>query len=251
MILLAIDIGNTNINCAFFKGDKIFKRFSLSTQAYSYIKMKKLIGRIAVNQTIVCSVVPKVSRRLIADLKKLTKKHPFVLGSNLIAPVKNAYRKPRQVGQDRLANAFAAIKLFGCPLIIIDFGTALTIDIVSKNKEYLGGVILPGLKLCLSALAENTALLPKIGLAQPKELIARDTKDSMLSGIVYGFAGLVDNLIEKLRKEIGKNTLVIGTGGDINLLRKYCKKFDKIDDALTLKGLNMIFKKIQGKSHHG
>ena len=241
MNLLTIDIGNTNINCGVFREEKLIKRFSLSTPRYSLVKIKKLLGRTKINQVVVCSVVPKISKRLLFDLKGLTKAAPLLLGKDLKVPLKNLYRRPRQVGPDRLANAFAAIQLYGYPLIIADFGTALTFDIVSKNKEYLGGIILPGSKLCLEALAQNCALLPQVELMPPSELIGKDTKNSMLSGIVYGYAGLVDCLVDRLKKKIGRHTLVIGTGGDISLLKKYCKKFDRIDEGLTLKGLNMIF----------
>jgi type III pantothenate kinase len=124
---------------------------------------------------------------------------------------------------------------------VVDFGTAITFDVISKHKEYLGGMILPGLEISLAVLAERTALLPKIKLNKPKEFIGRDTRNSMLSGIVYGFAALTDNLAKRIKNRIGQSAKVIATGGNIHLIGKYCKKIDKIDRDLTLKGLNLIY----------
>jgi len=161
--------------------------------------------------------------------------------------IKNLYRRPRQVGQDRLVNAYAGLKIYGAPLVIVDFGTAVTFDAVSKHREYLGGMILPGLKISLSTLHEKTALLPKIRLARPPEFIGRDTRRSMLSGIIFGFAGLTDKLAQELRKALGNNTKIIGTGGDINLIYRYCKSIDIIDAELTLKGLRLTYENCLGQ----
>lgn len=139
--------------------------------------------------------------------------------------------------------------LYCAPLIVVDFGTAVTFDVVSDKKEYLGGMILPGLGISLDSLAERTALLPKIKLAAPREIIGRDTKNSMLSGIVYGFAALTDDLVVRIKKKIGRSALVIGTGGNIGLIGKYCKQIDKIDKDLTLKGLNIIYNNLDSVAH--
>ncbi|MFH1397424.1 MAG: type III pantothenate kinase, partial [Candidatus Omnitrophota bacterium] len=159
-------------------------------------------------------------------------------------PIKNHYQFPEEVGQDRLVNAFAAIKLYGYPAIVVDFGTAITFDVISKKKEYLGGMILPGLETSLRSLAEKTALLPKIGLsAPPKNIIGKNTRDSMLSGVIFGFAILTDGLIKKLKQKLGKNTKVIGTGGNIKFILRHCQELKSIDINLTLKGLNLILSK--------
>jgi len=175
------------------------------------------------------------------ELRKLLGKQPYIIGKGIKAPIKNLYRRPKQVGQDRLVNAYAGIKLYGAPLIAVDFGTAVTFDVVSGNKEYLGGMILPGLTISLDALNQRTALLPKIKLEEPKEFIGRDTKSSMLSGIVYGFAALTDDLVIRIKKKIGKDATVISTGGNIGLIGKYCRQIDKVDRDLTLKGLNLLY----------
>ncbi|MEW6171158.1 MAG: type III pantothenate kinase, partial [Candidatus Omnitrophota bacterium] len=224
--LLAIDVGNTNINFGLFSNGHLIKKFIIPTNKYNFKLIK--INKALFDDVIICSVVPKITKILELDFKKLDKK-PLVLGKNLAVPIKNLYRKPKEVGQDRLVNAYAGIKLYGKPLIAIDFGTAITFDIISKNKEYLGGMILPGLNLSLEALNKYTALLPRIKLEAPREFIGRDTKNSMLSGIIYGFSSLTDDLIVRIKEKIGKNALVIGTGGNINLIGKYCRKIDIID----------------------
>ncbi|MFZ2602788.1 MAG: type III pantothenate kinase, partial [Candidatus Omnitrophota bacterium] len=151
---------------------------------------------------------------------------------------------PSQVGQDRLVNAYAGLTLYGAPLVVVDFGTAITFDVISKNGAYLGGMILPGLRISLAALSQQTALLPLVKLCNPKELIGRDTKYSILSGIIYGYAALTDGMIGKIKRKIGKNALVISTGGNANLVSKYCTEITKIDGDLTLMGLNFIYRNL-------
>jgi type III pantothenate kinase len=243
-MLLAIDIGNTNISCGIFQGNKLTKRFDIPTQDYSLKRISKNLGKIKIGDSIICSVVPNVTKTVKKDLQKLLGKRPYILGKNVKVPMKNLYRQPRQVGQDRLVNAYAGIRLYGEPLVAVDFGTAITFDAVSKDKEYLGGMILPGLGISRDALYQRTALLPRIKLERPKEFIGRDTRNSMLSGIIYGFAALVDDLAKRIKDKIGRNARVVGTGGNITLIAQYCRAIDKIDRDLTLKGLNLIYKDI-------
>lgn len=243
-MLLAIDIGNTNITFGIFKGNRLLKRFDIPTQGYSLNKLKKFLGNLDLGDAIICSVVPAATQIVQRDLKKISGSRVYILGKDTKVPLKNRYRNPNQVGLDRLVNAYVAVKLYPAPLIVVDFGTAVTFDVISKKKEYLGGMILPGLEISLAALFDKTALLPRIKLERPKELIGRDTKNSMLSGVVHGFAALTDDLAERIKEKIGKHALVIGTGGNIKLIRKYCRQFDKIDRDLTLKGLNLIYRNL-------
>ncbi|MCX5706084.1 MAG: type III pantothenate kinase [Candidatus Omnitrophica bacterium] len=240
-MLLAIDIGNTNITFGLFQKRRIIRSFNITTQGYSLKKLKAKLGRIKIEDTIICSVVPKISRVLERDLRIWISKRPYNIGKDIIVPIRNLYRIPKQVGQDRLVNAYAGVKLYGSPLIVVDFGTAITFDIISKKKEYLGGMIIPGLNISLEALNQRTALLPKIKLGKPKEFIGRDTRSSMLSGIVYGFGALTDDLVNRIRDKIGRKAQVIATGGNISLISKYCKSINRVDSELTLKGLNMIY----------
>lgn len=218
---------------------------SVPTKQKDYrLVLRKILAGKPIEDSVICSVVPKVSVSLARDLKALTGKRAHIIGKDLRVPIKNLYRKPDEVGQDRLVNAYAGVILYGAPLISIDFGTAITFDVISRRGEYLGGMVLPGLKISLEALFERTALLPKISLSAPKEFIGRDTKNSMLSGIVYGYAALTDDLVNRIKSKIGRGAKVIGTGGNISLIGKYCRRIDKIDRDLTLKGVNFAYKNL-------
>ena len=254
-MILVCDIGNTNITAGLFQGKRLVYKTKFPTSKAGngfpavagsrLLREKHFPARIAFSQIkaiVICSVVPRALKSLKASFKSLKNIPVYCLGENLAVPIKNLYARPKQVGQDRLVNAYAASRLYGAPLVVIDFGTAVTLDVISKNQEYLGGMILPGLELSLDALSARAALLPKVKLERPKEFIGRDTKSSMLSGVVYGFAALTDSLSQKIKKEIGANAKVIATGGNINLIAKYCQSLDKIDPDLTLKGLNLIFR---------
>jgi len=242
-LLLAIDIGNTNINLGLFQGNRLYRRYAIPTKTRNYRPcLKKIITRNKINDAIICSVVPQAAKILAKDLERLSGKHPYIIGKDIKVPVKNLYRKPKEVGQDRLVNAYAGVILFGAPLIAVDFGTAITFDVVSRNREYLGGMIVPGLGISLDVLNQRTALLPKIKLENPREFIGRDTRSSMLSGIVYGFAALTDDLVLRIKKKIGENAKVIGTGGNIDLIARYCRRVTQIDKDLTLKGLSLIYR---------
>lgn len=241
MTLLAIDIGNTSITFGIFRGKRLAAQFRIPTTAYTLTALKKKLGKTVPDDIIISSVVPHVCELLEAHCLRFLKRKPYVLGKNLSVPIVNAYRKPRQVGQDRLVNAYAGVVLYGSPLIVIDFGTAVTFDCISRKKEYLGGMILPGLGISLEALYTRTALLPRVKLAPPREFIGRETKTSILSGIIYGLACLTDNLSGRIKAKIGRSAAVIGTGGNIGLLTRYCRGIDKIDPDLTLKGLYLIY----------
>lgn len=242
-MLLAIDIGNTNITFGLFKNGRIVKRLDTVTHQPSYERfLAKSFGQYMLEGVIIASVVPHATTIILKDFNSvLPYVKPLVLGRNVKVPVKNKYSVPSQVGQDRLVDAYAAIRLYGAPAIVVDFGTAITFDVISSNKEYLGGMILPGLATSLNALAEKTALLPRISLEKPTKLIGKNTKQSMLSGIVFGFASLADDLTAKIKHQIGHSAKVIATGGHSAMIKPYCSGFNAVDRDLTLKGLMMIY----------
>jgi type III pantothenate kinase len=241
MSLLAIDIGNTNISLGVFQGSRLIKRFCLATEGKSYgASLTKILQAKEIEAAVACSVVPQAAKRLEKELVKLLGRRPYYIGKEIQVPIKNLYRRPKQVGADRLVNAYAALKLYGAPAVVVDFGTAITFDVLSRQGKYLGGMILPGLQLSLDALGSRAALLPKIKLSRPAEFIGRDTRNSMLSGIVYGFSALTDTLVGRLCAELGKATRVIGTGGNIRLLMSYCRCFDRVNQDLTLQGLRLL-----------
>ena len=239
-MLLAIDIGNTNINNGVFQGRTLKKRFRVPTYSKDLEKQyRPYAGKVDV--AVIVSVVPKVLQRLDRALKKISVgKILVVVGRDIDSGVKNLYKNPGQVGQDRLVNARAAYELYGGAAIVVDFGTAITIDVVNRKKEYLGGVIAPGVEISLNALSEQAYLLPKVRLRKAKSILGKETSESMISGAIYGFSGLCDGLVEKLKKKYCRNARVIATGGMSTLIGTYCKGVDRIDPDLTLKGLRLI-----------
>ncbi|MFH1045479.1 MAG: type III pantothenate kinase [Candidatus Omnitrophota bacterium] len=252
-MIITVDIGNTNIKIALFQGKRIIRDLRMNTQKNTrgrqyYRLLKKLFShkRIPaenIEAIVICSVVPSVTGAMAIALRSLFKKRPFILGKDLIAPIKNCYKKPRQVGQDRLANAVGAYDQYGAPLIVVDFGTALTFDLVSRQGHYLGGVIVPGLEVSLNALIENAALLSPITLKRPKSLIGKETSASILSGIVYGLSFLVEGMIAQLKNKISGRTIVVATGGKATFMAQYCPSFNKISPQLTHHGLRISYEK--------
>ena len=263
MLLLCVDIGNTSISFGIFKGKKLLKTWRVGTQKLSSLRGAPKGRRSNLNAIIISSVVPKALSKLKPLIKRQFKKTPvypvrsqviqhgmnwasngvYILGENIKVPIKNLYHNPKQVGQDRLVNAVAAVSLYGAPAIVVDFGTAITFDVISKKGEYLGGVIVPGMEISLDALSSRAALLPKIKLSKPKSLLGKDTVDSMLSGIFYGFGSLTDGIAEKLKHKYMKDAKVITTGGHSDMIAPYCKSINHVNKNLTLEGLRIIFEK--------
>lgn len=242
-MLLAIDIGNTSIHSGIFNKKVLKKTFRISAHSASLakeyrLKLRPYAGK--VDSVIITSVVPGALESIEKVIKKIIKKDCVVVGRDADSGIKNLYLNPRQVGTDRLVNARAAYELYGGECVIVDFGTAITIDIVNKKKQYIGGVIAPGPGISLWALSEKTALLPKVAIKKPKGILGRETKESMLAGIVYGFSSLCDGIANKLKKKYCRNAKVVITGGFSELIGPYCESADKIDADLTLKGLRLI-----------
>jgi len=254
-MLLAIDIGNTNIKLALFEGKRIIcNRRLLTDKAGNRRHYEKRIkgifaGRrlknIQIDEIIICSVVSKLTSVFKKALFSLFKKKALILGKDIFVPVKNFYKKPKQVGQDRLANALAAFNKYGGPTIVVDFGTALTFDLVTAAGSYLGGVIVPGVEISLKALSECADLLPEITLKRPKALLGRETAASMQSGIVYGYSFLVEGILGQIKREMNLRPRVVATGGCAALMAGYCRSINRVDKNLTLEGLRLVYKKIE------
>lgn len=240
--LLAVDIGNTNIALGLFKNGKLVKKASMPTHTYSMYDrgLKSVVDGAC--DIVISSVVPLALSRLIMHIKKNMGSHIYIIGRDIKVPIVNKYRVKSEVGQDRLVNAFAARTLYGAPSIVIDFGTAITFDIISAKAEYLGGLILPGIGLSLSGLYEKTALLPRVEIKKSGSIIGKDTENSMRAGLLFGFGAMCDGLIAKYKKILGPRTRVIATGGDSALVRRYAKSIDKVDGDLTLKGIFLMTK---------
>ncbi|MFH1479594.1 MAG: type III pantothenate kinase [Candidatus Omnitrophota bacterium] len=242
-MLLAVDIGNSNIHSGIFEESFLKKDFKIPTYTddlgVEYRKKLRPYIR-SIDKVILVSVVPKISIDVKRVLRSTLGIRILVVGENIDSGVKNCYNKPKQVGQDRLVNARAGFDLYGGESIIVDFGTAITIDMVNRKKEYLGGLIVPGLELSLNALSGRAALLPKIILSKPRSLLGKETKDSMISGAVYGISSLCDGVVNKLKNKYSKDAKAIATGGVAEFISPYCKSIEKVDRALTLKGLQLI-----------
>lgn len=251
--IIAVDIGNTSIHIGIFQQSKLLSLDKIATQAslsqlkvsirLLSLRLKRL--KLSIRAIVVCSVVPQRTKAISSLFKKNFKAEVLVCGKDLIVPIKNLYQKPRSVGQDRLLNAFAGAKFYGQPLIIIDFGTAVTFDLVNNRGQYQGGLILPGLGLSLKALHQETALLPQVLVPQepPRlNLVGRSTSEAMLAGVLFGFTAMVEGLICSLRKELGFKTRVVLTGGDSKLIYSYLKPHLNacLDEYLTLKGLHLL-----------
>ena len=192
---------------------------------------------------IISSVVPSVTHTVQAAMTRLTGKPVMVVGPGIRTGLKIKLDNPAQLGSDRVADAVAAIHEYPCPLIIIDMGTATTISAVDRNKNFLGGMIIPGLRVSLDSLTTRTSQLPKISLDPPKRVIGSNTIDCMRSGIIYSNASSIDGVVENIEEEIGEQCTVISTGGLAKVIIPYCKRKIIIDDQLLLKGLMIIYNK--------
>ncbi|MBI3324151.1 MAG: type III pantothenate kinase [Candidatus Omnitrophica bacterium] len=260
-MILAVDIGNTTTHFGVFarpgrrtrragEGRRLASQFSVATQPNrtsdeitlqlkALAETRRLHLRRA-DQIIVCSVVPRMTAVLTDSLRSLDAGPLRIVGQDVVVPLINRYTYPEQVGQDRLVGAYAAWQAFRRDCIVADFGTAITIDVVTKQGEYLGGVIAPGLDISLEALATRTALLPKVELREPTELLGRDTAGSIQAGLIYGCAALCDGLIRDLKARYAPNAAVVATGGGSPLLAKYAKTLQHIRPSLVLEGLCVL-----------
>ena len=226
MAVLAIDVGNTSTSFGLFEGKNLKRKWRSSTP--KLITLRKL----PVKGIIVSSVVPKADR----IIKRLYPQARFVTAKN-IKGIGLRIRNKAEVGADRVVNALAALRLYGKPAIIVDFGTATTFDALSAKGEYLGGAIAPGIALTRDILHERTAKLPRIKIKPPRRVIGNSTVEALRSGLVHGYAAMVEGMIARFKKKLGGKVRVIATGGYAELIGKYARGIDIIDEDLTLKGL--------------
>lgn len=200
-----------------------------------------------IHDIIISSVVPP----LLSPMEEASKKYfgvcPLIVEPGITTGMPILVDNPREVGADRIVNAVAAYEKHGGPLIIVDFGTATTFDVISGRGEFLGGVIAPGMVISMEALFQRTAKLPRIELVKPKNIIGKNTIACMQSGIIYGHVGLVDEVVNRIKAEMSAEPYVIATGGLSTLVAKETKTIDEVDPMLTLEGLKIIFQKNQAK----
>ena len=245
MRLLAVDIGNTSVACALFRGERIVRRARLAT---SDVKKKgrsflsKHFALSCPDAAVIGSVVPDAGNFLKRILPAATGAKTYLIGRDLEVPIRNLYKDPRQVGADRLLNALSVWEKYRRPAVIIDFGTAITFDVVSPKGAYLGGIIAPGIEITLDALFQRTALLPKIRLRHPRGVLGRDTVESIRSGCAYGIGGLCDRIVSEIGTACGFKPLVLATGGYASFMSKYCRPFRSIEPDLTFRGLFLTYR---------
>jgi len=236
--LLLIDISNTFAKIAVATRNHIGRPIKISTAKLSPRLLLKKFPCIAQMQVVICSVVPEATKTLSPALPPTT----IHVSARNAGGLRIDYPRPATIGADRIANALACTKKFGAPAIVVDFGTAVTFDVISADAAYIGGVIAPGLNVMAEYLHSRTALLPLIRLERPQRAVGRSTKEAMLSGAVHGYRGLVKEILAQICREqfIGVRPTIVATGGDAKLIGGSVRIFDVIDPLLTLRGLHII-----------
>ena len=252
-MLLAIDIGNTNLVIGCIENDKILFKARIATDhtrtSDQYgVEIKSMIEAYGVKASqiddcIISSVVPPVFNSVKTGVIKVIGKQPMVVGPGLKTGLDIHMDVPSQVGSDRIVIAVAALAEYQAPLILMDLGTATTIEVVEPGNKYAGGVIIPGVRVSLDALTSRAAQLPGISLDRPRHVIGKNTVDCMRSGMMYGTAAMLDGLIERMEAELGHKCTIVATGGMAQFVAPLCRREIILDKDLLLKGLNVIYKK--------
>jgi type III pantothenate kinase len=249
-MLLAIDIGNTKIAFGFFENEKLQNTLQIATSIhrlpdeYASLLLNLLphhgIAREDIKEAIMCSVVPP----LVAVFQELCRRYLgiplLVIEPGVRTGVRIHLDNPREIGGDRIVNAAAAYRLYGGPAIVIDTGTATTFDVISEEGDYLGGAIAPGMEIGSETLYTRTARLPRIELSRPKNAIGKNTISAMQSGIIFGYVGLIEGMIARLRQELEGNVKIIATGGYAEIIARETKVIEVVNPHLTLLGLQLI-----------
>jgi type III pantothenate kinase len=251
-MLLAIDIGNTNVVLGVFDDNgKLVENWRVGTNAqitpdeyamtfkdlfgFSGIELRQITG------VIISTVVPPLLPVMVEMSRKYFRIEPMVVTHQLKTGITIRYDNPRDVGADRIVNAAAAYKIYGGPIIIVDFGTATTFCAITEKGEYLGGAITPGIKISAEALFQRASKLPRVELAKPQNVIGTDTISAMQSGIIYGYAGLVDGIVGRMKKELSPRAKVVATGGLAELVSPETTTIQEVKSQLTLDGLLLIY----------
>lgn len=252
-MILAIDIGNTNITVGCFDGERLLFIERISTNhsrtTLEHISIFRTIFELhgisgdSVSGGIISSVVPSITSAVKDAAEKIIRKSIMVLGPGVKTGLSIVTDDPAQLGSDLVAGAVAGIKLYSTPLIVIDMGTATTVSVVNAKKQYMGVVIIPGVKLSVDSLSAGTSQLPKISLEAPKRVIGTNTIDSMKSGIIYSNAAILDGIIDRIEEELGEKCTAVATGGLARLIVPHCRRDIIINDELLLQGLMIIYNK--------
>ena len=250
-MLLAIDIGNTSTKLGIFKDNELLATWQIHTSIhqmaddYASVILNLLhhqgLEATDIKNIVLCSVVPQ----LVTTYEQIGQRYfqisPLVVGAGVKTGVSILMDNPREVGSDRIVDAAAALHLYGGPVIIVDLGTATTFDTVSEEGDYIGGAIAPGITSAAESLFTTTAMLPSVGLTRPERTIGTNTIAAMQSGLVFGYVGLVEGIINRIQKELGEKTKVVATGGYAELIAGETSVIDVVNPDLTLIGLRLIY----------
>jgi type III pantothenate kinase len=249
-VLLVVDVGNTQTHFGAYDGDDLLEHWRFATVRESTadelgaalanlleLRGMKLSG---LDDSIVSSTVPELAPEWTEMARRYLGHEMPVVGPGIRTGMPIRMDNPRELGADRLVNAVAAYEIFHAACVVVDFGTAITYDVVSADGDYLGGIISPGVQISLEALSARAAKLPTIDLGEPRTLIGKSTVDAIRSGVVYGFAAAVDGIVGRLRAELGRDVPTIATGGLARVIVPFTDSIDRVDDLLTLEGLRLI-----------
>lgn len=260
-MLLAVDIGNSNICLGVYDDKQLLNSWRLSTDRHKTVDeygmiLRQLFGmhdlKVSdIEAVAISSVVPPVTPVWEDTSRKYVRCSPLVIGPGVRTGMDLKYENPRDVGADRIVGAVAAYELYGGPCIVVDFGTATTFDAISANGQYLGGAIAPGIGISLEALFQRAAKLPRIELAAPKNVIGRNTVQAMQAGVVYGFAGQVEYIVNKIKAELGAKPFVVATGGLAPLIAAETPSIDKVDPLLVLEGIRIVWERNRSEKPTG
>ena len=251
-MILIIDVGNTNAVMGLYEDKELLDFWRIKTDAlktsdeYGMIINQQFAFRgfkfSDISSVVISSVVPTIMYTLQNVVRKYFRQESLVVGPGIKTGMNIKYENPREVGADRIVNAVAAYELYGGPTIVVDFGTATTFCVVSKKGEYLGGAIAPGMQISMDALFQRTAKLPRIELIKPKTVIGKNTIHSMQSGVIFGYVGQVDYIVERMKREVKSDDVkVVATGGLARLIASESKTIDTVNGLLTLEGLRIIY----------
>jgi type III pantothenate kinase len=249
-MLLAIDIGNTNISLGVFDREKLRVTYRLATHVsqmpdeYAVFILSLLkqsgIDPDAITEGAISCVVPPLTTTFNELFKKYFDIVPLTIGPGVKTGVRIRYDNPRELGGDRMSNAAGALHLYKPPIIVVAMGTATAFDTISKEGDYLGGAVAPGLAIAAEALYTRTAALPRVELIRPKKAIGPNTIAAMQSGIIFGYAGLIDGVVARIQEELGDKATVVATGGNAGIIAKETKLIQKVNANLTLIGIKVI-----------
>jgi type III pantothenate kinase len=250
-VLLAVDVGNTNVTLALFEGEKLVADWRVTSHRERTgdeigVELKQLFGLrgfelSVVSGVVISSVVPNLNPALVDASRRYLKCEPVMVGPGVKTSVRIRYENPRDVGADRIANALAAYTKYGGPIVVIDFGTAVTYDAINKEGDYLGGAIAPGVEISLDALVSQTAMLRRVEPVAPDSVIGRNTIASIQSGLIWGFVAQVEGMVKRMVDELGGKARVIATGGQAALVAELTNVIETTDPLLTLEGLRLIY----------